>query len=65
MLDTTQQERRILEKCLPECKRRLNVCRAAGDELQAALLEADLDEMLDKLQLVYKRIRAREGRKHA
>lgn len=46
----------MYETCLAECKRRLDNFRAMGDDIQAALAEADMDRMLEELHRIYRRL---------
>lgn len=43
-------ETEVLEKCLSECRRRLEQFRDDRNELQADLAEADMNQMLDQWQ---------------
>lgn len=51
----TGQERRILESCLIGAQQKLKRYRAAENEIMAALVQADIDRILDELGVIYKR----------
>jgi len=51
-----------LECCLTECKRQLDHWREQGNDLRAALAEADLNDMLDRLLTLNRLRTTREQR---
>lgn len=46
---SAEQEKHTLQQALVECRRRLEILRAEGDELAANLAESDLNVMLERL----------------
>jgi len=55
MWTTSAQERALLETCLSKAKAKLDEYRETGNDLMAAMTEADVNRILEELQRIYKR----------